>query len=53
MLNPIEVSKLEDEISNSTSEGDDPEQEKRPPFMTFLGDSILGAGKMVLLFLLW
>lgn len=26
-----------------------PEQEKRPPFMTFLDDSILGAGKMVLI----
>jgi purine nucleoside transport protein len=44
LLNPVKVSKEEDVIHELT-EG----EEKKPPFMSFLGDSIIGAGKMVLI----
>ncbi|MDR0847397.1 MAG: NupC/NupG family nucleoside CNT transporter [Lactobacillales bacterium] len=43
LLNPTPVKK-EDDVVYKITEGD----EKKPPFMAFIGDSILGAGRMVL-----
>ncbi|MDR1447449.1 MAG: nucleoside transporter [Candidatus Ancillula sp.] len=48
LLNPVKVSEDEDKITTSISQ-EKQEKEKRPLFMTFLGESILGAGKMVLI----
>ncbi|MBL1055014.1 NupC/NupG family nucleoside CNT transporter [Ligilactobacillus agilis] len=51
MLNPVTVTPAEDtiaKISGSASEGEDSTGE-REPFFSFLGDSILGAGKLILI----
>jgi CNT family concentrative nucleoside transporter/purine nucleoside transport protein len=49
ILNPVRVPKSEDVITESVCESTEEKVQKRPPFMTFLGNSILGAGKMVLI----
>lgn len=51
MLNPVTVTPAEDtiaKIGGSASEGEDCTGE-REPFFSFLGDSILGAGKLILI----
>lgn len=51
MLNPVTVTPAEDtiaKIGGSASEGEDSTGE-REPFFSFLGDSILGAGKLILI----
>ncbi|MCP0887157.1 NupC/NupG family nucleoside CNT transporter [Ligilactobacillus sp. WILCCON 0076] len=54
MLNPVTVTKEEDTIATMHSEaavesGDVNASGKREPFFSFLGDSILGAGKLILI----
>ncbi|ORI64827.1 nucleoside permease [Leuconostoc pseudomesenteroides] len=44
ILNPTKVTAEEDVIVNITEKG-----EKKEPFFSFLGDSILGAGKLILI----
>lgn len=44
ILNPTKVTPEEDVIVNVTEKG-----EKKEPFFSFLGDSILGAGKLILI----
>lgn len=44
LLNPVEVSPEEDTIASIHKEG-----EKREPFFSFLGDSILNAGRLILI----
>ena len=48
MLNPVKVPEEEDTIAKVGSEGQDADG-KREPFFSFLGDSILGAGKLILI----
>lgn len=51
MLNPVTVTPAEDtiaKIGGSASEGEE-STEEREPFFSFLGDSILGAGKLILI----
>ena len=54
MLNPVEVSEAEDTIatmkgSAAKESGDVEADGKKEPFFSFLGDSILGAGRLVLI----
>lgn len=54
MLNPVEVSEAEDTIatmkgSAAKESGDIEADGKKEPFFSFLGDSILGAGRLVLI----
>ncbi len=54
MLNPVEVTKSEDTIatmngSAAKESGDIEADGKKEPFFSFLGDSILGAGRLVLI----
>lgn len=54
MLNPVDVTKEEDTIAtmNSTAakeSGDIESDGKKEPFFSFLGDSILGAGRLILI----
>ncbi|KRN02929.1 nucleoside permease [Levilactobacillus senmaizukei DSM 21775 = NBRC 103853] len=54
MLNPVEVSAEEDTIakvggSNAAAAEDGEDDGKREPFFSFLGDSILGAGRLILI----
>ena len=53
MLNPVKVTKEEDTVatinSNVAKESGDMEGKKREPFFSFLGDSILGAGRLILI----
>lgn len=54
MLNPVDVSEAEDTIAtmNGTAakeSGDIEADGKKEPFFSFLGDSILGAGRLVLI----
>ncbi|WP_125566718.1 NupC/NupG family nucleoside CNT transporter [Companilactobacillus insicii] len=46
LLNPITVTPEEDTIAKLSGEG---ESGKKEPFFSFLGDSILGAGKLILI----
>ncbi|MTV82664.1 NupC/NupG family nucleoside CNT transporter [Secundilactobacillus folii] len=48
LLNPVKVSPEEDTIATVGSEDTD-NNGKREPFFSFLGDSILGAGRLVLI----
>jgi len=48
MLNPVTVTSEEDTIAKLNGQG---EGGKKEPFFSFLGDSILGAGKLVLIIL--
>lgn len=54
MLNPVDVSEAEDTIatmngSAAQESGDIEADGKKEPFFSFLGDSILGAGRLVLI----
>ncbi|MFC6170325.1 NupC/NupG family nucleoside CNT transporter [Loigolactobacillus jiayinensis] len=54
LLNPLTVTPEEDTIarmsgSNSSDAGTDDVPAKREPFFSFLGDSILGAGRLILI----
>lgn len=54
MLNPVHVDKEEDTVATITgaaaaASGDVEADGKREPFFSFLGDSILGAGRLVLI----
>jgi purine nucleoside transport protein len=53
LLNPVTIDKNEDKVydlhANKTTTETANDVAKRPPFMTFLGDSILAAGRMVLI----
>ncbi len=46
LLNPVTVTPEEDTIAKLSGEGDNG---KKEPFFSFLGDSILGAGKLILI----
>ncbi len=46
LLNPVTVTPEEDTIAKLSGEG---ESGKKEPFFSFLGDSILGAGKLILI----
>lgn len=46
LLNPVKVSPQEDTIAKLNGQGD---SGKKEPFFSFLGDSILGAGRLVLI----
>lgn len=46
ILNPVHVSAEDDVVVKL---GDDDSQNKREPFFSFLGDSILGAGRLILI----
>jgi len=46
LLNPVTVTPAEDTIAKLSGEGD---SGKKEPFFSFLGDSILGAGKLILI----
>lgn len=46
LLNPVTVTPKEDTIAKLSGEGD---SGKKEPFFSFLGDSILGAGKLILI----
>lgn len=48
LLNPVKVSPEEDTIATVRSE-DTESNGKREPFFSFLGDSILGAGRLILI----
>ncbi|GAX01296.1 NupC/NupG family nucleoside CNT transporter [Secundilactobacillus silagei] len=47
LLNPVKVSPEEDTIATVGAEDD--KAEKREPFFSYLGDSILGAGRLILI----
>lgn len=49
MLNPVTVESSEDTIAKIGGSTGDNSDEKREPFFSFLGDSILGAGKLILI----
>ncbi|UQS82430.1 NupC/NupG family nucleoside CNT transporter [Bombilactobacillus folatiphilus] len=49
IMNPVSVTPSEDTIATVSGQTDDSETSGREPFFSFLGDSILAAGKLILI----